>query len=58
MEEKLLREYARLIARIGAHVNKGDEIWINADLDQPEFVYMVAEECYKAGAKFVEVRFD
>ncbi len=58
MEEKLLRDYARLIARIGAHVNKGDEIWISADLDQPEFVYMVAEECYKAGAKFVEVRFD
>ena len=58
MEEKLLREYARLIARIGGHVNKGDEVWINAGLDQPEFVYMVVEECYKAGAKFVDVKWD
>ena len=58
MEEKLLREYARLIAQIGAHVNKGDEVWINAGLDQPEFVYMVVEECYKAGAKYVETRFE
>lgn len=58
MEEKLLREYAKLIARIGGHVNKGDEVWINAGLDQPEFVYMVVEECYKAGAKYVDVKWD
>ena len=56
MEEKLLRDYARLIARQGGHVMKGDEVWINAGLDQPEFVTWVVEECYKAGAKSVEVR--
>ena len=55
MEEKLLRDYARLIAQRGGHVVKGDEVWINAGLDQPEFVTMVVEECYKAGAKRVEV---
>ena len=55
MNEKLLRDYARLIARMGGHVNKGDEVWINAQLDQPDFVTMVVEECYKAGAKFVSV---
>ena len=48
MNEKLLRDYARLIARMGGHVNKGDEVWINAQLDQPDFVTMVVEECYKA----------
>ena len=58
MEEKLLRDYARLIARQGGHVIKGDEVWINAGLDQPEFVTMVVEECYKAGAKSVEVRWN
>ncbi len=57
MEEKLLRDYARLIAQVGAHVVKGDEVWVEAGLDQPEFVEMVVEECYKAGAKKVQVRF-
>ncbi len=55
MNEKLLRDYARLIAQMGGHVNKGDEVWINAQLDQPEFVTMVVEECYKAGARIVNV---
>ena len=56
MEEKLLRDYARLIAQTGGHVVKGDEVWIEAELDQPEFIYMVVEECYKCGAKEVVVR--
>ncbi len=56
MEEKLLRDYARLIAQTGGHVVKGDEVWIEAELDQPEFIYMLVEECYKCGAKNVEVR--
>ena len=58
MEEKLLREYARLIAQKGGNVQKGEEVWIVAGLDQPEFVYMVVEECYKAGAKAVRVDWD
>lgn len=56
MDEKLLRDYARLIAQVGGHVIKGDEVWIEAELDQPEFIYMLVEECYKCGAKNVEVR--
>ena len=56
MEQKLLQDYARLIAQVGGHVVKGDEVWIEAELDQPEFVSMVVEECYKCGAKSVEVR--
>ena len=55
MEEKLLRDYARLIACQGGHVVKGDIVWINAGLDQPDFVTYVVEECYKAGAKEVTV---
>ena len=55
MEEKLLRDYARLIACQGGHVVKGDIVWINAGLDQPDFVTLVVEECYKAGAKSVTV---
>ena len=58
MEQKLLQDYARLIAQVGGHVGKGEEVWIYASLDEPDFTYMVVEECYKAGAKKVEVIFD
>ena len=57
MDIKLLKDYAKLIAQLGGNVQKGDEVWIEAGLDQPDFVYMVVEECYKCGAKKVDVRF-
>ena len=53
MKKSVLREYARLIVRVGANVQKGQDVNIYADLDQPEFVKMVAEECYKAKAREV-----
>ena len=58
MKKTILREYARLIAECGANVQKGQEVFINAGLDQPEFVKMLVEECYKLGASRVVVDFD
>ena len=55
MTKKALRNYAKLITKSGVNVQKGQEVVINAEPDQPEFVAMVAEECYKAGAKRVVV---
>ena len=55
MKKTVLREYARLIARVGVNVQKGQEVLIHADLDQPEFVKVLVEECYKAKAKEVTV---
>ena len=55
MNKKRLQKYANLIARCGANVQKGQEVLINAELDQPEFVKMVVDECYKAGASKVNV---
>ncbi len=55
MTKKQLRNYANLIVKAGVNVQKGQEVVINAEPDQPEFVAMVAEECYKAGAKRVVV---
>ena len=55
MKKTVLRSYARLIVRCGVNVQKGQEVLIYADLDQPEFVRMVAEEAYKAKAKTVTV---
>ncbi len=55
MKKSVLREYARLIARAGVNVQKGQEVIVGAGLDQPEFVAMVVEELYKAKAKKVTV---
>ena len=55
MNKKRLQKYANLIARCGANVQKGQEVLINAELDQTEFVKMVVDECYKAGASKVNV---
>lgn len=55
MKKTLLRNYARLIVRVGANVQKGQEVSLTAGLDQPEFVKLLTEECYRAGAKKVRV---
>lgn len=55
MKKKVLREYAKLIVRTGVNVQKGQQVEIYAELDQPEFVQMVVEEAYKAKAKEVNV---
>ena len=58
MKKTILRKYARLIAECGENVQKGKDVFINAEVDQPEFVKMVTEECYKLGAARVVVDFD
>ena len=55
MKKTVLREYARLIVRTGINVQKGQDVLVMADLDQPEFVKLVVEECYKAKARKVTV---
>ena len=57
MNEARLRKYANLIATVGANVQKGQRVAIYAELDQPAFVTMLVEECYKAGAAKVSVNF-
>ena len=58
MKKSILKKYARLVARTGVNVQKGQEVIITAELDQPEFVKYVVEECYKAGAKTVTVEWN
>ena len=41
MKKTVLREYARLIVRTGINVQKGQDVLVMADLDQPEFVKLV-----------------
>ena len=58
MDQKLLKDYARLLSKRGVNVQKGDEVWVYASLDQPDFTRMVVEQLYKDGAKFVRVIFN
>ena len=58
MKQTVLRQYARLIARAGINVQKGQEVIVQCALDQPRFVELVVDECYKAGAAKVTVEFD
>ena len=55
MKKTVLRKYAQLIAQTGVNVQPGQEVFIAADLDQPEFVKMLGEEGYKSRPNKVEV---
>ena len=57
MKISVLRNYARLIARTGVNIQKGQDVIIRCDLDQPKFVELLVDECYKAGAEKVKVEF-
>ena len=55
MNKLQLRRYAKLLAKVGINVKKGQWVVIQAELDQPEFVEMCVEELYRAGAGKVSV---
>lgn len=55
MKKTVMKKYARLIAEVGANVQKGQEVMVYASVEVAEFARMVAEECYRAGAKKVMV---
>lgn len=50
-----LREYARLIVRTGANVQKNQYVVLNCSVENHEFGRMVVREAYKAGAREVIV---
>ena len=58
MKKSVLRKYASLIVNTGIRVAKGQEVIVYAELDQPDFVRMVVEECYCAGASKVTVEWN
>ena len=55
MKKSVLRQYANLVVRVGANVQKGQVVNIQCGLDQPEFIQLLVEECYKAKASEVNV---
>ena len=56
MNKTVLRKYARLIVKMGVNIKKGQGAIIMTETDQAEFALMVADEAYKAGAKWVDMQ--
>ena len=55
ISKNLLQKYAELIVRTGANVQKGQVVQLTISVEQHDFAALVMEECYKAGAKKVNV---
>ncbi len=55
LNDTILKQYAELIAVMGVNVQPGQDVLIEAQLDQPAFVELVTEACYRAGARSVRV---
>ena len=53
MDTARLRAYAGLIARMGVNIQQGQQVLIRTEPEQTEFLEMLVEECYKAGASKV-----
>ena len=55
VSETLLQKYAELIVRTGVNVQPGQIVQLTAAVDQHAFAARVMEECYRAGARKVNV---
>jgi aminopeptidase len=51
--EEKLSAYADLVVRTGANVQVGQALRIRSELEHREFVRLLVEVAYKAGAKYV-----
>ena len=48
MKKSVLKKYAHLIVKVGANVQKGQDVIVRANVDQELLVSMIVEDCYKA----------
>ena len=51
----LVKKYVELIVKCGANIQKGQEVVVQGSTENPDFIELLVEECYKNGAKRVEV---
>ena len=55
ISKEILQKYAELIVRTGVNVQSGQVVQRTISVEQHDFAALVIEECYKAGAKKVNV---
>lgn len=58
MNKTTLKKYAKLIVRVGANVQKKQDVIISANVEDAYFVKYLVEESYKAGARAVTVEWN
>ncbi len=58
MDERLIENYAELIVREGANVQKNQYVVIRTGVYEEGFASIVARKCYEAGAKRVFMRWE
>ncbi len=56
MKKSMLKKYAKLITKVGANVQKGQEVELVISVHQEELACYIVENCYKLGASKVNVR--
>ena len=55
MNKTLLKNYAKLVVKMGANVQKGQDVIISSSVEIAYFTELVVKECYKAKARKVSV---
>lgn len=55
MKKSVLKKYAELIVKVGAKVQKGQDVQIYVNVEQEDLVNYVVQYCYKQGANYVTV---
>lgn len=56
MKKSVLKKYAHLIVKVGANVQKGQDVIVFANVDQELLASYIVEDCYRQKANSVEVR--
>jgi aminopeptidase len=56
--QRNLEKYAEVVMRIGLNVQPGQRVWMRAWVENVDFVRVLTEHAYKAGASFVDVLWD
>ena len=57
MEKEILINYAKLIAKHGLNVQKGQDVVLTCSMDQLEFIKILVEQLYLCGARKVITNF-
>jgi len=55
MNKEIIQRYAQVVAKLGLNIQKGQCLRISAGINNYDFALAIAEEAYKAGAKFVDI---
>ncbi len=56
MNQTLIQKYAELIIKSGISLKEGDNVVVSSNVDQEDFISLLIEEAYKAGANHVYVQ--